>query len=118
MFEFLIGLCSGIISGMGIGGGAVLIPALVCFLDVSQQTAQGINLIYFLPTAAASLIIHLRSKNADLKAAAAIGISGLLGAAPGAWLSIKISNDILRRTFGYFLLIVGIFEIIKGIKNK
>ena len=43
----VIGLLSGIISGMGVGGGTILIPALVMMTDISQQGIQGINLIYF-----------------------------------------------------------------------
>ena len=45
---FLIGLVSGIISGMGIGGGTILIPALSIFFDYEQHTAQNFNLIYFI----------------------------------------------------------------------
>lgn len=118
MFDVLIGFCSGIISGMGIGGGAILIPALVFFDQVAQQTAQGINLVYFLPTAVASLIIHIRNKNVDLKTAAVIGGSGILGAAAGAWLAMGLSNDTLRKMFGWFLMLIGLYEIIKGIRNK
>ncbi len=118
MFGILIGFCSGIISGMGIGGGAILIPALVFFEHTAQQTAQGINLVYFLPTAVASLIIHIRNKNVDLKTAAVIGGSGVIGAAGGAWLAMGLSNDLLRRLFGWFLILIGIYEIVKGIRNK
>ena len=51
MILILIGLISGIISGMGIGGGTILIPALTIILSMEQNTAQAINLIYFIPTA-------------------------------------------------------------------
>ena len=51
-----IGFFSGIISGMGIGGGTILIPALLFLTEVNQQQAQGVNLIYFIPTAVVALI--------------------------------------------------------------
>ena len=72
----VIGFLSGIISGMGIGGGAILIPALTLFYGIEQKLAQGINLVYFLPTAIIALVIHIKNKSADLKVAAIIGLCG------------------------------------------
>ena len=53
----LAGLLAGIVSGMGIGGGAILIPVILWVTDVTQQQAQGVNLLYFLPTAAVALAV-------------------------------------------------------------
>ena len=69
----VIGFLSGIISGMGIGGGAILIPALILAENIKQQTAQGINLTYFLPTAAVALLVHIKNKNVEVKTALIIG---------------------------------------------
>lgn len=118
MFIGIIGFLSGIISGMGIGGGAILIPALVLLCGVSQQTAQGINLVYFLPTAIASLIIHIKNKNVEIKTAAVIGISGVIGAIGGTMLAVYLSGEILKKLFASFLFIIGIYEVYKGIKSK
>ena len=54
MIEAIVGLVSGVVSGMGIGGGSILILYLTLFAGMAQQQAQGINLLYFLPTAASS----------------------------------------------------------------
>ena len=54
---------SGIAGGMGIGGGAILIPALIFFSNLSQHVAQSTNLIFFIPTAISALIIHIKNKN-------------------------------------------------------
>ena len=51
MTYILIGLVSGVISGMGIGGGTILIPALCFIMNLEQQQAQNINLLFFIPTA-------------------------------------------------------------------
>ena len=118
MFIGIIGFLSGIISGMGIGGGAILIPALVLLCGVSQQTAQGINLVYFLPTAIASLIIHIKNKNVEIKTAAIIGISGVIGAIGGTMLAVYLSGEILKKLFASFLFLIGIYEGYKGIKSK
>ena len=64
---FFTGLISGIISGMGIGGGTILIPAITFLSDITQKQAQSINLICFLPTAAAALFIHAKNKNIETK---------------------------------------------------
>ena len=84
--------------------------------SISQQTAQGINLVYFLPTAAVSLIIHIKKKNVEIKTAAIIGAAGIFGAFAGAWAAMAIEGEILRRLFGVFLLLVGAHEIYKGIR--
>ena len=116
--NILTGFLSGIISGMGIGGGAILIPALILFQNTSQQVAQGINLVYFLPTAIVSLIVHIKNKNVEIKTALIIGLSGLIGAALGALLAIKLDGNLLRKMFGVFLFFIGVYEVVKGVKMK
>ena len=113
----VIGFLSGIISGMGIGGGAILIPALTLFYGIEQKLAQGINLVYFLPTAIIALVIHIKNKSADLKVAAIIGLCGIVGVLGGSVIAMKMNNSVLRRMFGVFLLFVGIREIIKKPKK-
>lgn len=117
MVNIITGFLSGIISGMGIGGGAVLIPALIMTAGISQQTAQGINLTYFIPTAVISLIIHIRNKRVDKNTALIIGGCGVLGAAAGSYIASAISGDLLRRGFGIFLLFIGMYEIYKGLRS-
>lgn len=112
----LIGFCSGIISGMGIGGGAVLIPALVLICGTDPKVAQGINLVYFLPTAVFSLIIHIKNKNVEIKTAVIIGIFGIIGAVGGAFIALNLESSLLRKMFGIFLALIGAYEIFKGIK--
>lgn len=118
MSAIIIGFISGIISGMGIGGGALLIPALVFIYDTQQKIAQGINLAYFIPTAVTALFIHIKNKNANIKTAIILGIFGIFGSVIGSAFAMKCENSFLRRMFGIFLLFIGIREIIKGIKSK
>ncbi|NLW40621.1 MAG: sulfite exporter TauE/SafE family protein [Tissierellia bacterium] len=110
---FIIGILSGIISGMGIGGGAVLIPSLVFFAALKQHQAQGVNLIVFIPVAIVALIVHIRDKNVDFKYAKWIILGGVIGAILGSILAIRIESDSLRRYFGIFLLFIGIYELFK-----
>lgn len=110
---FIIGILSGIISGMGIGGGAVLIPSLVFFAALKQHQAQGVNLIVFIPVAIVALIVHIRDKNVDFKYAKWIILGGVIGAILGSILAIRIESNSLRRYFGIFLLFIGIYELFK-----
>jgi len=119
MMLFIIGLVSGIISGMGIGGGTVLIPALVFIVGSSQQLAQGVNLAAFLPTALIAIIIHTKNKYIKYRIALYLFLFGLLGAYFGAKLAVHLSSQLLRRFFGVFLLCMGIYEFFrKGDKNR
>ena len=117
MLTVIIGFLSGIISGMGIGGGAILIPALILTYGIEQKLAQGINLVYFLPTAVIALIVHIKKKNVDIKTAAIIGACGIIGAIGGSLIAMRLSNHSFQRFFGIFLLLIGIREIYKGIKT-
>lgn len=118
MFYSVIGLFSGIISGMGIGGGAILIPALILLTQMNQQTAQGINLLYFLPTAVAALIIHWKNKAVEWRCALIIGVCGVVSALLGSWVAVGLHSELLRKMFGWFLLLTGIYEIYKGFRCK
>lgn len=115
---FLIGLFSGIISGMGIGGGAILIPALCLFLNFEQKMAQNINLIYFIPTALIALITHCKNGNVQKNGLFKIILFGFIGAFAGSFLAIKLDNDILKKIFGFFLLFMGFLEIFKKGKKE
>ena len=117
MWVALVGFCSGIISGMGIGGGTILIPALLFFTDITQQQAQGVNLIYFVPTAITALITHQKKGNLDWKTARPLAVLGLAGAAAGAFLAVSLESEILRRIFGGFLFLMGLSEMVKKKKG-
>ena len=108
---FIIGFLSGILSGMGIGGGSILIPSLILFAHVNQQQAQCINLIVFLPTAIFALFVHNKNKYIEYKLAFPIIISGVIFAVLGSLLAVKISPDYLRVLFAIFLFIIGIVEL-------
>ncbi|MBZ4666768.1 MAG: hypothetical protein JG770_2021 [Mahella sp.] len=110
---FVIGLLSGIISGMGIGGGTILIPALILFGGIEQHVAQSVNLTAFIPTAMIAIAIHWKNGNIKYKLATWITISGIAGAMIGSWLAIGLSSRALRISFGIFLMIMGIYEFFR-----
>ena len=118
MLTALIGFLSGILGGMGVGGGMLLIPAARMFLDMSQHTAQSLNLFCFIPSALCAIIIHIKNKNIDFKTALPIVITGIPFSLLGAFLSTNLSSKLLTKFFGGFILVFGIREIYIGIKSK
>ena len=84
LLPFLCGLGASVISAWGVGGGTLLLLVMTLFLGVDQRTAQGVNLLFFLPTAASALVCHWRGGYLDkptLKSAVPWAvIAALLGA--------------------------------------
>ena len=111
MEEILIGTISGIFSGIGMGGGTILIFLLNTFSGIEQHIAQATNLIYFIPTAISAIIVNYRNKNIDTKLAKYVSICGVIGAIIGAVFSINLDVNRLRKYFGIFLAIIAIHEI-------
>ena len=114
----LVGLLCGVISGLGIGGGSLLMIWLSAVLCLDQRLAQGINLLYFLPTAAASLIFHVKNKLVRWDLVIPAALCGCATAAGAAWLAQHIGLGLLRRAFGVFLLAVGALELKKCKKPR
>lgn len=115
MVDFLIettaAFFAGIFASMGLGGGFVLIIYLAAFLSMPQLEAQGINLIFFLPIAALSLILHTRNKLVQWRLIPLACAFGVIGALGGVALANLFSQELLRKLFAALLLLVGIHEV-------
>lgn len=113
MFVFWLGVCglvSGILGGLGMGGGTLLIPLLTIFLNISQIESQGINLISFIPMSLIAIIIHAKNKLIDYKVSLPLIISGVIFSVLGALLANSINILSLRKLFGIFLVALGLFQ--------
>ena len=107
LLAFLCGFSTSILSAWGVGGGTLLLLVMTLFLGVDQRTAQGVNLLFFLPTAAAALLFHWKQGYLDrptLKSALPWAVALALA---GAWIATAVDVDILRRPFGIYLLASG-----------
>ena len=113
----LIGFGTGILSAWGIGGGTLLLLCMTLFLGVEQQTAQGINLLYFLP-AAAALFFHRKNGYLEKGAVKNAIPLGTLCALAAAWCATSIDITVFRKPFGVFLLYAGISMLIKKEKKS
>lgn len=108
----LIGIVSGIASGLfGVGGGIVMVPAMMFFLsppirDIKQ--AIGTSLVVIIPTALMGSYKHFAQGNVDWRTAAALAPLAIVGSYLGAWLTTHIPADNLKRAFGGFIILVGV----------
>lgn len=113
---FLSSLIAGFVSSLGLGGGGILVLYLSLFLGMSQTQAGGINLIFFLPIAIVSILIHLKKKRIDYKLALKCVPFGVLGAVGGSLLAHHLDPTLIGKAFAVFVLILGVRELFS--KNK
>lgn len=113
--EILISIISAVIAGMGIGGGAIYIIFLTLFLGLAQKQAQGLNLVMFIAASISATISNFKDKKVDLKIAKKIVPCLIIGSILGTFLFNKIENDDLKKYFSYFLVVIGIYEIITSV---
>ena len=111
MLQIFIGVISGIVSGMGMGGGTILIFLLTFVCNIDQHIAQATNLIFFIPTSIIAIIVNIKNKNIDIKLGIYTAIFGILGAIIGANIAIYTDVNKLRKLFGIFLILIVLHEI-------
>ena len=120
LLSILAGFFSGIIGGLGLGGGGVLLLYLTLFTDATQQQAGGINLLFFLPVGIVAVITYAIKRQIVWKTVLKMWLGGAIGAALGAFLSRAIDTHVLSKFFAVGLILFGITQIfsIKDIRNK
>lgn len=106
----LIGLIAGILSGLvGVGGGIIIVPALVFFLGFSQYQAQGTSLgLLLLPVGIFAVINYYNKGYIDIKVVAIMSIAFIIGGYFGSKLSLILSQDVLRKIFAIVLFYTAI----------
>ena len=110
MLLMFIGVLTGILSGMGVGGGILLVPILTIFFHTPQQVAQGAILASFLLTAPVALFNHYKNGYIKLHLTLYLASTALFGAIGGAWLANNIQAAWLQKAFAVFLLVMGIYQ--------
>lgn len=110
MIILVIGVITGVMAGMlGIGGGLVVIPALVMIMGMSQQTAQGTSLAMMLPPIGIlAAYNYYKAGHVDIKFALLLAVAFIVGSYFGSKLAIKLPQETLKKIFGIFLLLVSI----------
>ena len=112
----LLGLLAGIFSGIvGIGGGIIIVPALVYLFGLSQHLAQGTTLALMVPPIGIlAAWTYYKQGYVDLKIAALVAVGFLVGGLLGGQLAVKLSDQLLARVFGTLLMVVGIKMLYSG----
>ncbi|MBQ0084220.1 MAG: sulfite exporter TauE/SafE family protein, partial [Clostridiales bacterium] len=106
--NILAGLFSGIIASMGMGGGAVLLIYLTVFGGAEQISAQGINLIFFIPIGLISIIIYAVKGKIQFGKILPMIIFGAAGSGLGILVTDLIDKNLLSKIFAFFLIFMGI----------
>ena len=111
--DLIIGFLAGFAGGLGVGGGGILLLYLTAFLGTEQLSAQGINLLFFLPTAAAALFLHLKNGFVKWKTALFSIILGIPFVFFGFLIAESLDKTLLRLCFSVLLLFIGLRELLK-----
>lgn len=109
----LVSLATGILASLGLGGGMVLIIYLTVFQNMPQLQAQGINLVFFVPIAIISIIMHSRNHLIEWKKTVPVLITGTIFVIIFSLIANSIDNTLLRKLFGVFIIFAGIKELFK-----
>ena len=117
MKEIIIGMISGIVAALGMGGGTILVLLLSLFTSLGQHLIQGTNLVVFVPTSITAIYMNVKNKTIDYHLSVLIIIFGIIGAIIGSLISFKIESDALKKYFGIFLIFIAIFENYKFFKQ-
>lgn len=113
----IVTLISGIIAGMGVGGGSVFILSTTILNLLEQKQAQGYNLIMFIVVGIAATITNLKNKSINKSLFKKLIIPVCLGSIIGIFIAKNIDEKILKNLFYGFMLIIGFYEIISSLKN-
>ena len=114
----IIGTMLGFLSGLGIGGGSLLILWLTVALQMDPLTARSINLLFFLPSALIACTIRLRQGNLKIKPQLPAILAGSATAAVFSSISAGLDVQLLKRLFGIILLAAGLRELLYRPRNE
>jgi uncharacterized membrane protein YfcA len=115
----LIGLAGGVLAGLfGVGGGIIFVPALVLVLGLTQVHAEATSLLAILPTVIAGAWRQHRYGNVDWHAALLVGLGSIAGVEGGVQIAKALPEDVLRRLFAVFMLIVAASIAWRALRSK
>ena len=115
----VLGLVTGVLSGLlGVGGGIVVVPALVLLFGVSDLVAKGTSLLMMIPTAISGTVGNLRRSNVDLPAAACVGVAACTTTAVGALIATVVDPLVGNILFAVFLVFIATQMAVKAVRGR
>lgn len=106
-----VGTVLGFLTGLGVGGGSLLLLWLTLVLDMPPETARSINLLFFLPSALISTLLRRKQGAVDSKKALPATVSGCLAALIFTFIGSKLDTSLLKMLFGFLLIATGLREL-------
>lgn len=110
-FMLFVGSLLGFLSGLGVGGGSLLILWLTLVLGMEHPVARSINLLFFIPSAIIASVFRWKQGTLDIKKILPAIISGCISAACFSLLSKRLDISVLKKLFGVLLLATGLREL-------
>ena len=107
----IVGTLLGFLSGVGVGGGSLLILWLTLVLGMDHSAARGINLLFFLPAAGIACCFRLRQGAVRLQAVFPAILAGCLAAAVFSWIGTLLDLTLIKKLFGVLLIATGLREL-------
>lgn len=111
LFSIVVGTILGFLSGLGTGGGSLLVLWLTLVLHMESSDARVINLLFFLPSAIIATILHWRQKRISWKKILPPAIAGCIAAFAFSSIGQKINTESLQKLFGVLLIFIGMKEL-------
>jgi len=114
-----LGVITGILAGLlGVGGGVIVVPALVLLFGTSDLLAKGTSLLMMIPTAVSGTIGNVRRKNVDLVAAALVGGAACATTALGALIATLVDPFVGNMLFAAFLVVIAVQMALRAIRGR
>jgi len=115
----VLGVATGIVAGLiGVGGGIVVVPALMLLFGTSDLVAKGTSLLMMIPTAVSGTVGNVRRANADLRAAALIGVAACTTTALGAWIATLVDPFWGNVLFALFLTFIAVQLAVRTLRTR
>ncbi|WP_457099094.1 sulfite exporter TauE/SafE family protein [Microbacterium sp. P5_E9] len=114
-----LGVVTGILAGLlGVGGGIIVVPALMLVFGTSDLIAKGTSLLMMIPTAVSGTIGNVRRGNVDLVAAALIGLAACTTTALGAWIAVQVDPLVANILFALFLTVIAGQMALRAVRGR
>lgn len=108
----IISTALGFLTGLGVGGGSLLILWLTIVLGLDQSTARSMNLLFFLPSAIIACFFRMKQGCIRIRTILPAVIAGSIAAAFFSWLGTGMNTELLKKLFGALLILTGLRELL------
>lgn len=116
--DMAVGVLMGVLTGMGIGGGGLLVMYLTAVRGMGQVAAQGCNLLFFVFASVSSLYVHSRKRRLDHRMIGAAVVLASIGALLGTALTGALPEQVIRKIYGWMLIFAGTSTVLRLMRSE